>query len=486
MILDFSFLQEALEGGVVILNGERAPLREVEPLPVREVTCVLDSRQVKPGGLFVALRGARVDGHDFLLDALQKGAVALLMEASDAYRLKKIDSSLLAHVPIFLVPDTLEAMVALARVWRSRFTFPVVGVTGSIGKTSTKEMIYSILQAAGMPGCVSYKNQNTLLGLCLNILKMRDEHQAAVFEVGISEKGEMEEKAALLRPTIGVITKIAHSHVEGLGPLPEIAKEKRKIFSQFESDKGGLSRCTAFHVGVVCGDQPLLDTAYYSHPVVRFGLQMKNQVQARRVRFDGSKATFVLKVYKEKRDVALQTNHEGMVNNALAAASVGSLLQIPLDSIVKGLTSFAGCEGRFEKRSLKKRSGQVISDCYNANPESMRAALLAVHKMSAQGKKVAVLGDMFGLGEKELFWHRQIGRFLGRVLSFDHVILIGERAREIKKTAPLVMNVVHVPNWEEAVRLLENILDSEDKAKASLVLVKASLAMGLERLVAQI
>jgi len=483
MRLELNFLRKSIPYGFVlannIINNKEVSINSLKKLPVdeREAVISIDSRTLKSGDGFIALYGNNTDGHDFLLQAIDNGASFLIIQDDKKNKLQNIPEHKLSKILVIIVPDTLAALVDLAKEWRRRFSYPVIGVTGSVGKTTTKEMLRSIFKVANIRARVSYKNQNTLIGLSLNILRMKDDHKVAVFELGISKKGEMEKKVDLLRPTIGVITAVAHAHMDGLGPLSEIAEEKRKIFTFFNSD----------NIGVIPGDQKLLNDSSYFHPAVRFGFRTENHIQARQVVLhshdDGfSHFSFNLKLYREKKKVCLKTNHKGNINNALAATAVSYLLGISFSKIVEGLNSFNGFEKRFEKRKLKGDKGTLISDCYNANPESMRAAIMAIHDMHVDGEKVAVLGDMFELGEKELFWHRQIGRVLGRALSVHHVILVGKRARSIGKTAPPPTVIEYVDDWAGAVDLLERKLQRPD----SLVLVKASLAMELHRLVEQV
>jgi UDP-N-acetylmuramoyl-tripeptide--D-alanyl-D-alanine ligase len=433
----------------------------------------IDTRTLEEGQLFIALRGDNVDGHNFLVEAVTKGARAVVMEESKKDLLKKIDAKKMKDLFVILVDDVLDALINLASAWRNQFEYPVVGVTGSVGKTSTKEMISTIFSHAKLPVCVSYKNQNTLVGLCMNILRMRKEHYAAILEVGISQRGEMEQKVKVLRPTIGVITTVAHSHMDGLGSLANIAAEKRKIFSLFGER----------NIGIICGDSPLLDNAYYSHPVVRFGLKMRHQVQARKITTvtdaEGKRSLcFTLKLYKESAGICLKTNHRGYVYNSLAASAVAHQCGLKFKDIVEGIAKYDGFEGRFERLKIKGDRGWLINDCYNANPESMKEALLAAEQMDVPGEKIAVLGDMFELGEKEDFWHRQIGRVLGRTLSIKNVILVGERAKQIAATAPATLHIEYAKSWQEAVAHVEKKL-----SKDALILVKASHAMHLENLV---
>jgi UDP-N-acetylmuramoyl-tripeptide--D-alanyl-D-alanine ligase len=463
MLINESFLKSALQNCSIISNSIA---------PNFYCTPSIDTRTLVPGQLFIAMKGEHSDGHDFLAEAVRKGAKAILIDISKKDLLKKIDESLLENVFIIMVSDVLRALVGLAKAWRNQFSYPVVGVTGSVGKTSTKEMIHSILNEAKIKACVSYGNQNTLVGLCINILRMEETHEVAVLEVGISQKGEMDKKVEILRPTMGVITFIGHSHIDGLGTVPEIVKEKKKLFKLL---------CEG-EVGIICGDQPPLDRSF-THPVVRFGQRMKNQVQARKLKiFPGEsghpKISFILKLYKEKSPVVLKINHKGYVYNALAASSVAHQLKIPITKIVAGLENYNGFKGRFERRCLKNNFGWLIDDCYNANPESMREALLAVQDVSVSGSKIAVLGDMFELGEKEEFWHRQIGRVLGRTLSIKEIILVGDLAKHIGKTAPISTKIEYASGWKEAAEKLQSKLSGND-----LVLVKASHAMSLENLV---
>jgi|SaaInlStandDraft_3_1057020.scaffolds.fasta_scaffold05777_2 UDP-N-acetylmuramoyl-tripeptide--D-alanyl-D-alanine ligase len=439
----------------------------------------IDSRDVQKGHAFLALNGAKNNGHDFLKDVLEKGVDIIFIDESERGCLLKINENREHDFIAIIVQDTYEALISLAKTWRSYFNYPVIGITGSIGKTTTKEMLRSILKEANIPACISYKNQNTIIGLSINMLRMRDEHKVAVFELGVNEKGEMAQLSETLKPTMALITFIAHSHTKGLGEIEEVAREKRMIFKNLKQDD----------IGFICGDQQFMLDACYNHPVVKFGQRIKNHIQARKVQAakdeDGLEVTsFILKMYGQQERVVLKTNHSGAVNNVLGACSLAYFLQVPFKCIVNGVQKFNGFENRFEKRTLKRNKGILISDCYNASPESMRAALLSVHDMQVAGKKIAVLGDMLELGEKETFWHRQIGRLLGKIQSLDSVILVGERAQAIAKTAPINMQLTCVKSWDEAEEQVSKILF--ETQEHSLVLVKGSLAMQLDKMVTEL
>ncbi|MFH1831725.1 MAG: UDP-N-acetylmuramoyl-tripeptide--D-alanyl-D-alanine ligase [bacterium] len=474
-------------------SSGRASLRASAP---KEYKCAIDSREFKTGQVFFALKGQRVDGHSFVGNVLTAGARAVIV--SDLYSVdseKALDGTL-----VILVPDTYKTLVNLAKAWRDILKIPFVGITGSLGKTSTKEMLGFILKKADIQAFVSPKNLNTTISLPINILNVSMQDKFAVFELGISTKGEMAQLADILRPDIALITCISYAHAQGLGSIEETAAEKRLIFKNF----------TSTHIGVVFGDQSVLSAVSYVHPVAKFGFKMKNQVQARKVEVitdaDGNLCTkFNLKLYDQKVPVTLPGNHAGMVNNALAAATLAYLLKVPVPYVVAGIEQYPGFEHRFEKRKLKDYSGSIISDCYNANPTSMKAALKAFNQMEAHGAtKIAVLGDMLELGEKEVYWHRQIGRFLTRHSGINVLILVGPLARYIAQTAPSIschpglacpseplgrsrdpgskpsnIEIVFAQDYREAQKILSAFLSKG----VSLVLVKASCGVQLRDVV---
>ena len=437
----------------------------------------IDSRNVKNGDIFFALNGKKVDAHNFLDQALKNGAQVLVLDKNKKDFLQKIPQNLLDQKLVVFVEDTLDALTNLAKNWRKRFSYPIVGITGSVGKTTTKQMLANIFKESNVEYLASAKNQNTEIGASLNILKMRETHKVAIFEMGIDAVGEMSVLADIVCPTIGVITNISYAHAHGLGSLYAIAEQKRDIFKFFGES----------NIGVICGDCPLLDNFYYKHPVVKFGLKTKNRIQARQVKvFQKSdldfETNFVLKVFGKKQNVKINGNHKGLLNNALASTTVASLLDVDLANIAKGIEGYSGFENRFEKIKIKDDVGFVISDCYNANPESMKAALQAFDQMKTYGPKVAVLGDMLELGQKEIFLHKQIGRFLKKVKDLDMLILVGKLAPFIAKTAPINLKTYCCKDWKKALLKLNDIFDRKNDKK-QLILVKGSRGMNLDKLV---
>ena len=481
MKLTREFLTTALPQAAVYLNGSLVQSNDDavwQSLVARgDIMVSIDSRTIQPGEFFVAIQGPSFDGHDFIRGALERGACGVLM-SSDRLAIMTSLPAALQQALFIVASDTLEAFIALAKTRRQQFTGPVVAITGSVGKTSTKEMLRTVLETAGVPAYISFKNYNNVFGVCYNLLRIPSTATVAVLEVGINEKGEMAQLADIVRPSIGVITNVAHAHLEGLGnSLASVAHEKRQLFSFF----------TTTDVGIVCGDLPILNTASYSHPVARFGLKTKNQVQARKVAVvkddNGNyKTVFTMKWYGHKASVALATSHTAMVMNALAAATVSYFLAVRFESVVAGLLAYQGFERRFEMKKIRGNRGILLNDCYNANPESMKAALTAFAKLETSGPKIAVIGDMLELGTREAYWHRQIGRFIGKTSVLSSLILVGERTKGIAKTLPRTVSAHWVKDWQEAKTALEALLTASEAA----VLVKASNGMHLDLMVKEI
>jgi UDP-N-acetylmuramoyl-tripeptide--D-alanyl-D-alanine ligase len=465
MTVDRQFFLRAVPGAVWVGN---------ESLQLERF--VLDSRLVTHKATFVALQGERVDGHDFFIDALEKGANSCIVNSSKKEALlktwnEKRSQDIRSHEALIFVPDVEKALTDLACAWRAQFDIPVVGITGSVGKTSTKEMLATILTVSGKKYVATKGNQNTVISVAATLLGLRKEHDCAIIEMGINKRGEMARLAALVLPTLAVITSVAHSHMEGLGSLQDIALEKRDIFKYFKES----------NIGIINGDQPILASISYVHPVVKFGCKTTNQVQARKVMRCGTRMNFLLKLYKEKYPITVETIHSGRMFSALACAAIGHFLGIPHKYIVEGIQNTAVVPGRFQPCALKNKKGLLIDDCYNANPESMKEALLAFERLETAGKKIAVLGDMLELGVNAPFWHRQLGRVLRKAPSLDRVIFVGEHIKAAEQTVPRNVNFITVPTWEEAVKALEESLND-----GPTILVKASNSVGLKNLVARL
>ena len=341
-----------------------------------------DSRQLVPGQLFVALQGAR-DGHDFIPCAMERGAAAALGERQ------------LPGVPMIVAEDSLAALGKIARGWRETLSTKVVGVTGSVGKTTTKEMIAAVLETGFVTG-KTQKNFNNNIGLPMTVLDLGPATEAAVIEMGMNHFGEISYLTQIARPQLAVITNIGTMHIENLGSREGICRAKLEILEGMPAD-GAV---------ILNGDEPLLRRAKTGRPTVFFGFGPDCDLRAVELAQDEAETRFVAEGLGERFALRLPVEGRHNVYNALAAAAVGLTLGLTPAQIARGLRDFRNTG---ERQNIYEKNGcTVISDCYNAGPESMAAALSILERRP--GRRIAVLGDMLELGEHGPAAHERVGR----------------------------------------------------------------------------
>lgn len=430
--------------------------------------CV-DSRQVQSGDIFIAIKGSQSDGHDFVFQALQTGASGIVIAHEHKEKILKQFELQLKNKFILSVDEPESAIIKLAAAWRQKFNIPVIGITGTVGKTTTKEMVKTILEHAQIPSLVSYGNQNTLIGVSMNILKMSDVHRVAVLEMGIGETGKMQELAALVRPTFALITVIGHGHLKGLGK--QVAVEKLKIFSLFGSS----------NIGIINGDQPELTAIKYHHLIIHFGKKKTNQIRVLKISIQNNSIHCTVQIYNKKYSVILQSTNQSRVYNALAAIAVGKSLGIADDIMIQAVEQFSGAYRRFERIVLNHEC-ELIDDAYNANPESMKASLAAFQSYQTSRKRVLVLGDMLELADQAVVHHRNVGRMIAKMSDIHAVILIGQHVLDMTKTLPKHIQYYHFKQAQDAGDLLKSMLLDQN----TVFLFKASCSMGLVSLVKQL
>jgi len=421
----------------------------------------IDSRRVKAGNLFVAIPGEKVDGHKFIPDVLKKGAYALSQQSLD------VDGAYI------LVEDTVTAMKRLARFYRSTLDVKVVGITGSVGKTSTKEMIASVL-GTKFRVHKTQGNFNNGIGLPLTIFQIEKEHQVAVLEMGISEFGEMHELADMAQPDIMVITNIGLCHLENLKTRDGILKAKTESFAHLKPDG----------VVILNGDDDKLSTVEQvaGRKPVFYGIRGRNlcetSVCADAVTEHGLEGmTAEFHTPQGDMEVFIPIPGEHNIYNALAATCVAEQLGLSMDEIKCGIAAASTISGR--TNLIHTKGMTVIDDCYNANPVSMKASLDVLSK--AGGRKIAVLGDMGELGEDEKRLHYEVGTYAGTLpidLLFCVGTLSGKLAEGAKKQNP-ALTVKHYATREE---MTEELLATVKEGDA--VLVKASHFMEFPKVVA--
>jgi len=432
-----------------------------EPGGTAAAVCT-DSRQVTPGELFVPLRGERFDGHDFIEAAASRGVSIFLLEKRwlDGHRLP-------ANCCAVVVPDTLRALGDLAGWHRRRFNIKVVAVTGSNGKTTTKEMLARILAQTG-PGLRTEGNLNNLIGLPLTLFRLTGRERWAVVEIGMSEFGEIDRLAEIADPQVGIITNAFPAHLETLGSVEGVARAKGELFLRL---KGG-----AYAVYNV--DDPLVSACPTHSDVVRltFGLRGA-EISSASIQSLGKKGeSFTLRLPDGEQQVVLNAFGRHNIYNALAAAAAAHALGVPGEVIRLGLEEFAPYDKRFQ---LEEVAGvTLIDDSYNANPASMAAALATLKEVRGEGRLAAVLGDMLELGTGTEEAHRELGRLAAGCVEQLYLLggLAGEVAKGAREAGLAASNLLVARDHDELGRELSAWLRPGD-----CVLFKGSRGMRMEK-----
>jgi UDP-N-acetylmuramoyl-tripeptide--D-alanyl-D-alanine ligase len=428
------------------------------PKSRRRVTLCTDSRSFRRGQVFWALRGERFDGHDFVDEAFQLGGLAAVV---DQAWYQQNGKPVNVYVP---VGDTRKALLTLGKSYAARFRIPKIAITGSNGKTTTKEMIASILRVAG-PTMVTQGNLNNDIGVPLTLFELKSSHRYAVIEMGTNHPGEIKPLSDATAPTIAVITNIGDSHLEHFGSRDKILEEKLTITSGL-GDRGVL---------IVNVDDPLLAGIRPNSRLrlLTFGIQ-RGTIRAQDVTFseDGC-AKF--RVGRTAFRLAVPGLH--MVYNALAAIAVGVQLRIPKSAMAEALTRFIGAKNRMQIKRLGPIT--LIDDCYNANPSSTRAALETLGNFTSATRRVAVLGDMLELGEAGPHLHSEIGKTLVE-MGVDSLFTFGNLSRHINQAAREkglpAKSAQHFSDFDlMAGELIQQIRPGD------VLLVKGSRGMKLER-----
>lgn len=422
-----------------------------------------DTRTLESGDLFIALKGKTFDGQAFLPQAVTKGAVGCMVSASAAIPLP-------AGFVVIQVEDTQWALGQVANLWRRQVPARVVAITGSNGKTTTKEMAGSVLRQEYRV-LVSSGNLNNLVGVPLTLFRLREDHQVVVLELAMNARGEIRRLAEMVEPDVGVITNIGEAHLEFLGSVEEVAEAKGELLPFLSGDRVAVLNLDDPHLA------PLLSRV--RGRLVTFGLNPRADVRAERIRLqrDG-RAHFALCTGRKRRSVRLGVPGRMNVSNALAAATAGVVLGLDLDAIAAGLEGAPTVAMRMHK-VLHPSGAVIINDAYNANPTSMAAALETFFRMTKGETAIVVLGDMLELGSASEIAHRKVGSAVARGRPAQ-LITVGERARAIGEGAArqgLNARRIHCcRDHQEA----QAVLRAELRRKPW-VLLKASRGMKLEK-----
>lgn len=449
MMMDLLAASAAMSGTTL---GDNVPFDRVST----------DSRRVVPGDLFFALRGENFDGHDFIAAAKARGAVAAVVAADTAEDRNGGD------LPRVVVADTRLALGALAARWRAGFTLPLIAVTGSNGKTTTKEMIASILRAYyGDAVLVTQGNFNNDIGLPMTLLRLTSDHRAAIIEMGMNHPGEIAYLARITRPTVALVTNAQRAHLAGMGTIDAIAAEKGSLYQGLSADG----------VAVINADDRwarLWNEQSAGRRVMSFAFdspaEVKGQYQSRGLEYQ-------LTVWAQGERIELSLALPGAHNarNALGAAAAALAAGVPLSAVRDGLSAFRGVKGRLQRLAGLKGS-ILLDDTYNANPDSVRAGIDVL--AATVGKKILVLGDMGEIGEMTGQFHDEVGGY-AKSQGIDRLFAFGE------SSALAVHNFgAGGQHFKKIDDLIEAVLG--ELAPEATVLVKGSRYMRMERVSAAV
>ena len=426
----------------------------------------IDSRTVKAGELFLAVRGDQFDGHNFISKAIEGGAAGIIVER----RWAEVNASMMVsiNVPRLIVENTVHALGTLANIYRRKFNIPVIAVGGSNGKTTTKDMIRNVLGTKYHVLCTE-GNLNNHIGVPQTLFRLSTKHEVAVVEIGTNHPGEIDYLCAILEPTHGLLTNIGREHLEFFGTLEGVARSEGELFQWI-----------AKHHGIVfvnADDKYIVRLSRRNRKTVRYGFSAREvSIKGTIVSFEGNARALVRIKPRGKKafDVTVGIAGEHNAKNALAAAAVGIKMNVPLADIQKSLEESQPAG----KRMQLQRIGQVtiLNDTYNSNPDSTLAALATLQAMKTAGKKVAVLADMLELGEQAEELHQQIGKSAARH-GVDILLTFGPLSKSIHEAA----SVETKAHFESKSTLIEYLIRTLGEGDS--VLIKGSRGMKMEEVI---
>ena len=424
-----------------------------------------DSREITPGQVFLALRGERYDGHDFVEKAIEKRASCIIIEKS--FRLKNLPGR---DTAIIAVEDSLKALGDLAQWWRRQHDVTAAAITGSTGKTTTKEMAADILSLSS----VTLKNKgnfNNLVGLPLTLLRLKEDHRRAVLEMGMNRPGEIGRLTEIAEPDIGLITNVGRAHLEGLNDIKGVARAKTELLEKI-SPKSNV---------IINGDDDLLieEVSRFKREIITFGTGRGNDIRGENIKTHGKGGTSFDLVYREN-SLPVRVGVPGSHNlfNALAASAIAICMDIDFEDISKGLNSFTGIKGRF---SFDHLPGDIIliDDTYNSNPSSLRAALDSIKDIAGERRIIVGLGEMMELGDETATAHMEAGGMVAE-LGASYFYVMGDHARymlagALEKGFP-PEKAIETESHKDMAQKLGDIIKEGD-----LILLKGSRRAGLEK-----
>jgi UDP-N-acetylmuramoyl-tripeptide--D-alanyl-D-alanine ligase len=448
MLVEKMTVEEILcaTGGTLVEGNKKGQITDI----------TTDSRKAEEGMLFIPLQGPTFDGHEFIRAAFDCGAAAVLTQK---------DIEPLVGKTIIRVTDTMQALADIARFYKAKLSIPCVGITGSVGKTTTKDMVASVLEKKYRT-LKTHGNFNNEIGLPLTVFRLNRKHEMAVLEMGMSGFGEIHRLTSIAKPDVAVITNIGMSHIEKLGSQEGILKAKLEITDFFDSQS----------TLILNGDDPFLsrvrgEKAYH---VMTYGIKDTScDVTAKDIENLGAEGLrFTVVIGKEEYPAYVKVAGEHNVYNALATVCVGQQYHIPMEDILSGIEEFELTKMRMDIKDLGAIT--LINDCYNASPDSMKASLKVLSDM--EGHKIAILGDILEMGEFAEPAHYEIGEEAAK-LGIDVLITVGHNAKQIAAGAEKegMLDIRSFERTRDCLSYIRETLQAGDT-----VLVKASRGMRFE------
>jgi UDP-N-acetylmuramoyl-tripeptide--D-alanyl-D-alanine ligase len=425
----------------------------------------IDSRTIEKGNLFVAIPGERYDGHQFVTEATNKGASLILISKEKTSHVKKKE---LKEIPVVLVDDTKKALRDIAFWHRNRFEVPTVAVTGTNGKTTTKDMIAEVLSSK-FRVLKSIKSYNNLIGVPLTLFELNPDTQVLVLELGMSSPGEIGILTQTAKPNLGVITNIGPAHLESMRSLEKIAQAKFELLDNMPSS----------HTSVLNADDEFLAKRIEDGKEKCISFAIRNEADFKASELTTTDEGYIGFKVNDKLDINLKLLGDHNVYNALAAFAVGTLLGVEEGKIKRGLERYTPSELRMELNQIGNI--KVINDSYNANPVSMANALKTLKQMKSGGRKIAVLGDMLELGGKTFEYHFELGRRVAES-GIDLLLTVGKYSPAIGQGAKEYgMNPEKILAFDNNEKISAYLL--ENLKAGDLVLIKGSRKIKLEEVV---
>jgi len=425
---------ELCEGTLFAQGGEDTLITEA----------IIDSRKAAPGTMFVAYKGARSDGHDYINAVLDAGAACALAQ--------RVPEG--CKGPVIVVPDVQEGFEKLIRAFRAQLDIPVIGITGSVGKTTAKEMVsavlsehYNIIKNEG--------NFNNQIGVPMTMSRINADTELAVVEMGINHFGEMDVLARMAMPTVMLYTVIGHAHLEFLGDLDGVLKAKTEVLPYLPEDG----------VIIINGDDEKLRGIKSVRRIVSYGFGENCDIRAENISVTASSTEFELVYGQERVPVSIASYGKHIVNAAVEGAAVGICMGMSIEEIVRGIAGYK----TVGRRAAVKKAGDItiIDDCYNSNPDSLRVGIDSLSLL--KGRRVAILGDMLELGSNSALYHRQMGEY-AREAGIELIISCGPLAGDINTGAG--DRGVYFPTLEDMLGSIETLIRPGDN-----ILIKASNSM---------